>query len=343
MNIFVCILIGFAIVGLLDKLQNGKWGLAGCIDQALNTMGNLCLSLLGFYCLFVTLSDQLDLSFLRLHPSSSVIIGSLLAPDLGGLPLIQSYIHDPATFFLTGVFLTSTLGCLISFQFPIFLGQLKPKEHPLFMEGVTYGLLGLIPILLLLSLQIDFVLLIPLFYIYGLLLLGLWKNKSLLLRLLQYFAKGIEIIGLLCFGIVLLSYFFHLPFVSMNTLLDGLLLVFQITMIVAGSHVLCQLILHYAKKPLQSFARFCGIETMTLIGLLLSLGSSIAILPLYPKMSPEGKRINAAFCVSGAYALGGQMGFIAAMTDTKTTFFFIVLKLTGGLLAIYLTKRKSQK
>ena len=169
MNIFVCILIGFAIVGLLDKLQNGKWGLAGCIDQALNTMGNLCLSLLGFYCLFVTLSDQLDLSFLRLHPSSSVIIGSLLAPDLGGLPLIQSYIHDPATFFLTGVFLTSTLGCLISFQFPIFLGQLKPKEHPLFMEGVTYGLLGLIPILLLLSLQIDFVLLIPLFCIYGLL------------------------------------------------------------------------------------------------------------------------------------------------------------------------------
>ena len=117
------------------------------------------------------------------------------------------------------------------------------------MEGVyVWLIMDSFLILLLLSLQIDFVLLIPLFCIYGLLFLGLWKNKSLLLRLLQYFAKGIEIIGLLCFGIVLLSYFFHLPFVSMNTLLDGLLLVFQITMIVAGSHVLCQLIFTLCQK-----------------------------------------------------------------------------------------------
>ena len=75
------------------------------------------------------------------------------------------------------------------------------------------------------------------------------------------------------------------------------------------------------------------INQYALIGLILSLGTSIAMMPLFSKMDTKGKLINAAFSVSGAYVFGGQLGFIASVNPASVTW-FVVVKLVAGILGL---------
>ena len=59
----------------------------------------------------------------------------------------------------------------------------------------------------------------------------------------------------------------------------------------------------------------------------------VAMLPLYEKMDERGKMMNSAFCVMGAYVLGGQMAFMAGVTDGRNVGIYILSKLVGGVLA----------
>ena len=54
MNIVIGILLFFALFGAVDKIFLGKWGVAEAFDQGLATMGNLCLSMSGIYCIAIT-------------------------------------------------------------------------------------------------------------------------------------------------------------------------------------------------------------------------------------------------------------------------------------------------
>ena len=70
------------------------------------------------------------------------------------------------------------------------------------------------------------------------------------------------------------------------------------------------------------------------MGLLLSLGTSIAMIPLFSQMDRKGKMMNAAFSVSGAYVLGGQLGFISSVVDGNGVIIYMISKIIAGLLAI---------
>ena len=49
MNIFVAIMLGFAALGLFDKMIGGRLGLEKEFDQGMETAGGLALSTVGFY------------------------------------------------------------------------------------------------------------------------------------------------------------------------------------------------------------------------------------------------------------------------------------------------------
>ena len=51
MNIFIGILLIFALLGLFDKLFGGKLGLAAEFDSGLESMASLALSIVGVYCI----------------------------------------------------------------------------------------------------------------------------------------------------------------------------------------------------------------------------------------------------------------------------------------------------
>ena len=49
--------------------------------------------------------------------------------------------------------------------------------------------------------------------------------------------------------------------------------------------------------------------------MIMNFATSLAILPLISKMDKKGRMLNAAFSVSGAYMLGGQLGFVSSVSE----------------------------
>ena len=125
MNPIIFILLCFAALGLFDKILKNRLGLASSFDKGMVTMGDFMLSVGGFYCIAI--------AFLNGHASlfenKEMIISSLLAPDLGGYSIVASMSKSNCILIFCGVLLTSTLGCLISFQLPIFLNELNKEDN----------------------------------------------------------------------------------------------------------------------------------------------------------------------------------------------------------------------
>lgn len=354
MNPFVCIMLIFATIGLIDKILDNKFGLASAFDKGIITMGDFMLSISGFYCISIAfLRNNTEIlnhlgDFLFFDPS--ILIGSLLAPDLGGYSIVEMISKDPNMIVFAGVLLTSTIGATISFQLPIFLNNLEKDDVPSFMQGIAYGLIVLPIVLILvgLFLQIDSLMInmIPLLVLCILLLFMFFINLKLSVKILTIFANMIRILGYLFFFLVCLTFFFDFGFTQQDLIQEVFSIVFQMTLIVAGSLVLCQLILKYFSLQIEKLATMLHINQYALIGLILSLGTSIAMMPLFSKMDTKGKLINAAFSVSGAYVFGGQLGFIASVSNSFSTTIFIIAKLSAGILAILMvylfTKRRME-
>lgn len=57
----------------------------------------------------------------------------------------------------------------------------------------------------------------------------------------------------------------------------------------------------------------------------------------YDRMDDDGKIINAAFAVSGAFTFGGQLGYVSSVSKAMVMS-FIVSKLSAGIFAILLAR-----
>ena len=115
---------------------------------------------------------------------------------------------------------------------------------------------------------------------------------------------------------------------------EALVVVLKITAVVCGAMVLSRLILAWCQGPIRVLAGWMGVNEAAAVGLILSPATSLSMLPLFSQMDPRGKAMNAAFSVSGAFALGGQMAFIASVEPGQVVAAFVVSKLLGGLCAL---------
>ena len=75
-----------------------------------------------------------------------------------------------------------------------------------------------------------------------------------------------------------------------------------------------------------------GVNEYAVLGLLANLVSNVSMLPLYSRMDVRGKVMNAAFCVSGAFIIGGQLAFVSGVAPEAVGAFF-ACKLVGGILS----------
>lgn len=86
MNFFVLIMLGLCLLGLVDKILNNKLGLVEAFDRGLNSMGSIAMSMVGFYCIAISLIQNNVDTITTLSANSSldpsIIIGTLLAPDM---------------------------------------------------------------------------------------------------------------------------------------------------------------------------------------------------------------------------------------------------------------------
>lgn len=342
MNFFILIMLALSLLGLFDKILNNKLGLVSAFDKGINSMGSIAMSMIGFYSIAITLVQSNIDKITSLSSNSSldpsIIIGTILAPDMGGFSII-SRLDSSAFLIFSGVILTSTLGQTISFQLPIFLASLKKDDLNPFISGLVYGILSLPIVLIIVAwyLQVPNLLnnLLPIIILCLVLVIALYFCYNKTIFILTLFGYLIRIISILLFGMVILQLFFDtLPFTTTALISEALVIVLKMCIIVCGSMILSDLIIKRFSRVIFMIGEILGINSSSVIGLLLSLATSIAMIPLFGQMDRKGKIMNAAFCVSGSYVLGGQLGFIASVVDSSSVIIYMITKLVAGLLAI---------
>ena len=86
MNVCIAVLLCFALLGALDEGSGGRLGVAEAFRQGLSSMGSLCFSMAGIYCIAVTALPGVaeEAGEAPLPFDSSLLPGMLLAPDMGG-------------------------------------------------------------------------------------------------------------------------------------------------------------------------------------------------------------------------------------------------------------------
>jgi ethanolamine transporter len=355
-EIIILIMAVFAAAGALDRIFGGKLGLGDQFEEGIRTMGTLALSMVGIICLAPVLANLLRpvvvpvYTFLGADPA--MFAGTLLACDMGGAPLAQELAVDPQAATLGGIICGSMLGVTVVFTIPVAIGLLKKEDVPFLAKGVLAGIitipLGVLAGGLVAGYPVLMVLrnLIPIVLIAILIALGLWKAERFMIKGFQIFGKGVLIIITLGLGAAVverLTGFVIIP--GMAPIEDGLTVVGEIAIMLAGALPLVYVITKVLKKPLLLLGKRLGINDTAAAGLVASLANSIATFHLVKDMDARGKVVNLAFAVSAAFVFGDHLGYTAGVAPEAIPA-MIVGKLVGGisavLVALLLTKKTAK-
>lgn len=345
MNIFIAVMLILALLGLLDKMTGGRRGLGADFDHGLATMGGMALSLVGIYCIGITAVQRLSGPVARLAEvlpfDPSLLIGALLAPDLGGYSIAKQMAASPALGLFSGLMVASSLGCTVSFVLPVSMASIKKQDEPAMMRGLVLGVVtlpaGAIVGGLLLGLDAGQLArnCAPILLVCGLLCFSLLKAPAATTRFLSGLGSLMRLLCFSLFALVMAGLFVpkwqiaDLALVSEAFVMTG-----KITVVVCGAMVLSHIALTRFSPPMHWLARKLRVNEPAVVGLLLSLATSVSMLPLFDRMDPRGKAVNAAFSVSGAFVLGGQMAFVAGLEPSSIVAAYMISKLAGGLAAI---------
>lgn len=347
MDVIIILLAALALAAAFDDLLGGPLGLVEEFNQGLASMGRLALSIVGTYCIGIALiqSNAAAIAAFAAHLpfDPSLIPSCLLCPDTGGLPIAQELAATPELGIYTGALVTSGLGATVGYQIPMFLSALDKKYFPALMRGFLYGLItlpvGLFAGGLLLGLPITVWLqnTAPVLLLCVLLMAAFLAAASLTVRVLSALGMLIRVLTYVLFAAVVADIFLpQVSIVDQELIYDALLITFRSTVVICGGLVLSKLAIKYCNRPLNALAKLLGVNIESVIGLVLCCFQSMAMLPLFPKMSPKGKIMNAAFCVCGAYLLGSQMAFITKLVPHAAAATYMVNKILCGITAILL-------
>ena len=350
MNPVVAVILVFAAVGFIDLTFGSKCGLAEDLRRGLAVIPTMLIASVGVSSVGITFlgahTEAVSALLARLPFEPGVLVGAVLAPDLGGLPLCREIALTPAAFILNGAVLTSLLGQTVSFQIPVFMTSLDKSEHDVVIRGFLLGLgavpAGFLAACLLVKLPAAACLkqFVPVLLLSLLIFIGLLKKTEMTVAAVKRLSTVITWIIYALFFVTMLGVFFpSLAYADVSLVAENTLAIVKSCSIAGGALVLAGLIRRFLPGPLKKAAAALGVNETAVIGLIVGMANSIAMLPLFPKMDRKGKLMNAAFSVSGAYLIGGQMGYISSLTDARTVTVYLIAKAVCGALSIVLALR----
>lgn len=344
MDLIVLIFSFLCVLGLIDKIIQ-RWGLAQYVDAAVFAMSSTILPYIGICCVGAVLVGKLT-QVLSVSESylPAIIIGSLLSPDLGGFKLCQEIVREQEWFFFCSLILAGCIGQFISFQLPIFSSTIHDSQDILiqgFIAGIIAAPAGILTGGVVIGIQLLSILCncLPVWAICILIAVGFLKRPALTQRVLKMFGEVLQslCIGLFAAVVILLQIN---PDSILGHLADSMVTFIKMLVIVIGGTILSALIQKCLKVSFTM--KVFHLDPVSFSGILLNSISSVAMSPLWPQMSPLGKRINAAFAVSGAYMLGGQMTFAIAAENSRVLAAFFSAKIVAGALSILITVVQSE-
>ena len=347
MNAVIAFLLVFSAIGLIDKILGNRFRFGEEFDKGMELMGPMALALVGIYCIGVFAAEaNADAiagfsAFLPFDPS--VIIGSLLAPDMGGLPVSLQIAETREIGMFAGMLLSTTVGVTVCFQLPVCLSGIREKSDiDIMMKGFIIGLAVIPPGIIIggfmlgLGVKELFLNFLPIIILCLILVLGFRVSAKVTSGVLTLFGNLVRVLSLVLFAVVIIGvYVPSLSLADYDLVVDAFISVGKMAAVVCGSLVFSKIALRIFKRPFGFIASLLKTNEYAVIGLILSLTTTFAMLPLFPKMDTRGKLINAAFSVGGAYILGGQMAFVSSMTTGWEITVFFVTKIIVGLCAVF--------
>ena len=356
MNTFVAIMLIFAAVGFVDKALDGRWGLSESFDRGLGIMPTMVIPVMSIC--------SVGSEFIRRHTEAiaglsdglffdpSTIIGAILPPDFGGYFIVRGITDSPYLLAFNGVILGTLLGQAISFQLPVFMAATDKEDHPHIFKGfivaITIVPVGMIVGALCIRMPAGLFLrqLLPVLILCLIIAAGLYFAPKKTALIFAWFARLVNWLFYLLFAMAVIGIFLpSLAYASPESVQEALMITFKCAVVAAGALVMSELILKVFRRQIQRISARMGINEVSAVSLLMTCATSLAILPLYPRMDPKGKQIVAAFSLSGAYVFGGSMAFVSAVESGFTVGVFILVKIFCGALSaviIHLLYKKEQ-
>lgn len=352
-EIIIYLMVIFMILGAIDRIIGNKFGLGQEFESGIMALGSLALAMVGIISLAPVLANVLRpviLPFYQLFGADpAMFAGSILANDMGGAPLAMELAETRDAGLFGGLIVGSMLGPTLVFTIPVALGILQPEDRPFLAKGVLAGMIT-IPIGSLVgglvagfSIKMILVNLIPISIFAALIILGLIFAENGMIRGFTIFGKLIVIvitIGLAAAIVEALTGFVVIP--GMAPISEGMGIVANIAIVLAGAFPLVYVITKVFRKPLMKLGGLLGMNDVSAAGMVASLANSIPMFGLMKDMDSRGKIINVAFAVSAAFVFGDHLGFTAGF-EPDMLVAVICGKLTGGITAVVVAMLLTRK
>ena len=346
----------FMVLGALDRIFGGRFGLGKQFEEGILAIGALALSMLGILALAPVLARLLKpilvpvYGFLGADPA--MFAGTILANDMGGAPLAYELAQTQEAARFGGLIIGSMLGATVVFIIPVALGIIREEDRPALAKGILAGVVTIPVGAFLGGLTAGFSVgmllrnLVPIVLFAALIALGLWRFEKAMIRGFLGFGKGV--LAVITAGLAA-AVFSELTGVTlipgMAPLSEGIEVVAQIGFVLAGAFPLVYGITKVFRKPLMKLGGLLGMNDIAAAGMVASLANVIPMFGMMRDMDRRGKIVNVAFAVSAAFVFGDHLGFTAGF-DSSMLVPVIVAKLTGGaaavLAALALTRKEAR-
>lgn len=334
----------FALLGGLDRILGGRFGLGSRFEEGILSMGSLALAMVGIVSLAPVLAGILKPIVVPVYrllgADPAMFAGTVLACDMGGGPLARQLTADPQAADLGGVITGSMLGATVVFTIPVAMGILEERDRPAMAKGILCGMVaipfGILAGGLTAGYAFSMVLrnLVPIVLMALLIALGLWRAEKAMVAAFTAFGKilvAVVTVGLSGAIIQALTGFAVIP--GLAPISEGFETVGTIAIVLAGAFPLVYVLTRVLNKPLMALGKLLGINEPASAGLLASLANSIATFGMVKDMDDRGKVVNIAFAVPAAFVFGDHLGFTAGFAPELLPA-MIVGKLVGGVVAL---------
>ncbi len=359
-SVIIFIMMIFMLVGAVDKIRGNKHGYGEQFDEGFNAMGPLALAMAGVVAaapvLAIILKPIIVPIYQLVGADASMFATTLLACDMGGYPLAMQMASDESIGNFSGLILGTMMGPTIVFTIPVALSIIKKEDRGYLGAGILAGLItipigciagGLVMNMTPYKINLMRILinLIPVIFIAGLIVLGLWFIPQKMINGFNKFGTAVTIVITFFTAVAVFEYQTGIHFPLMNLMVEpvdgvvplesGLLVCGQISIVLIGAFPMVKWITKTFAKPLEKVGNSLGMNEAGSAGLIANLANNIAMFNIMGDMNPKGKLLNVAFAVSAAFVFGDHLGFTAGV-NSEMIFPVVVGKLVAGITALIL-------
>lgn len=355
MEQFIKLLTAFGIIiGIIDMILKNRWKLGDKFQQGFSIMGSMMISMVGILMIAPAAAAALQNTatpfFRSIHMDPS-ILSIFFSCDMGGYALSQSLADDPAVGLLLGMITAGMFGGALTFTIPLGFGVLEREVIPNFSKGVLFGL-GCIPVGnlaggLILGIPILTILWnsLPVIILSFFIIIGMVKAPDHMVRLMELLGIGIKILGLVGILSGCLDYLLNITLIPyMDSLMDSMLLVCQMTVTLIGMLPVMELVSRLLKQPMEKIGNMIGLDSVSISGMLFTLVSCSPVFPMMKRMNQKGQIINGTWAILVAAIFGSQLSMAMSACPEVLPAMFAGKLAAGitGVIVVLIFIRRSQ-